>query len=88
MKEFQCKQECESNCCSFTVVKLKMKWNEKVDMEYLQLHELEFRDGFLKIPIKCKWLKNNKCINYENRPYVCKVSDGSAGPFKIEGCPY
>ena len=86
MTEFSCNNECGVNCCDHVVVKID---DVNVDMKYVELHSMEYKDGFLKIPIHCKNLKMNKCIDYENRPLVCRTNGGKNGtPFDIKECPY
>jgi Fe-S-cluster containining protein len=93
---FSCNVECNSNCCSFTILRSFHAIDEKIDKKYFDLHKIEFKQEikdkvkivYFKIPIKCKWFKNNKCVDYENRPYSCKVGHGNNKPFQIEGCTY
>lgn len=96
MNEFECKHECKSNCCSFLILDKVMYIEDKLDLQYLELHNIETKEiehdkikqVFFKIPLKCKWFKNGKCFNYKNRPYSCKVGHGNNEPFKIKGCNY
>lgn len=97
MKEFSCKQECGSNCCSFVVVDSLFLNDNNVDHDYADLHGIEFKEVLLenglkhvyfKIPLKCDWLNGNKCVNYENRPNICRVNNAGDHPFKVENCPY
>jgi len=96
---FECKQECQSNCCEFVVLNCITATNDNIDKQYLDLRNIEFSEKklneqikqvYFKIPITCKWLKENKCINYKDRPLACKLNGGGSldSPFKINNCPY
>ena len=98
-QEFSCKQECGSNCCGYVIIKSLALNNGEIDGKYLGLRDIEYKEIiinkdlkyiYFKIPIKCKWLKDNKCINYENRPLACKVNASGKfdNPFRIKDCPY
>ncbi len=43
-KEFECKQECETDCCSFTVIKSLVHRDITPDEKYLELHNIEVKE--------------------------------------------
>ena len=68
---FKCKM-C-ARCCQFMVLKYKAKDNE---IEWLKLHGIDIYKtdygDFIKIPLPCLNLKDNKCSNHANRPNLCR----------------
>jgi len=78
MSEYKCKKQC-GKCC--TEIYLPMNSNVKDDeREWINGHELceiVEKDGrlHLRIETKCKYLKNNKCSRYDNRPKICREYD-------------
>jgi len=100
VNEFSCNNECDNaECCRFFIVETLAPLDYKIDNKFCELHEIEVIEKqistvikmvYFKIPIECKWLKDNKCSDYENRPEACKLHGGGTtdNPFKIAKCPF
>lgn len=60
-------------CCEYIVVDVGLKTTETI--KWLEYHDIEYKEGWIKIPLKCKHLtKDGKCLIHEdpNRSIVCK----------------
>ena len=73
----KCKQ-C-GDCCRHLSVKVDLKISPGV-LRWLDYHGIKYKNGYIDIPIKCKFLiqtinnnsKRGKCAIYNRRPDICK----------------
>lgn len=74
-KEFKCKK-C-GKCCRYMILHFGEKASKDF-MQWISLHEktkvLKFNDGStsVRFDLKCIFLRHNECMNYKNRPKVCR----------------
>lgn len=81
---FQCKENC-SECCGIVPIPLHIFEKNKHLIEK-EIEKIEQLREDVVIPItkdlKCAFVKDNRCLIYKERPWVCRAY-GTALP-----CPY
>jgi len=70
-EEISC-ENCNAACCRYIELDVKGLTNDR--RKWLAFHNIFYDDVSQKliIPLKCLYLKNNKCLIYDKRPNVCR----------------
>jgi len=73
-------QKCGAKCCQEMFFWLE-KWQDAKDWRrWAKFHEnveVGIKDGgfFVKVKVKCRKLKNDRCSIYKKRPQLCREYD-------------
>jgi len=73
IKNFKCKENC-GECCGIVPIPTNI-WNKNKDKMKKFIEHIHASESFV-LPVtedlKCCFLKDNKCLIYEDRPDVCR----------------
>jgi Fe-S-cluster containining protein len=59
-------------CCKHMVLYIGNQDGNFDFQRWLKYHGVNYKNGYVDIPIKCKYLVNNRCMIYNRRPEMCK----------------